>query len=110
VRDYIHVADLVRAHMDALAHLRAGGASLIANAGYQRGYSVREVAEVVRRVSGVDFPVRYAPRRSGDPPSIIAANARIRASLGWRPEHDDLEAIVAQALAWERRLHNSQAA
>jgi UDP-glucose 4-epimerase len=109
VRDYIHVTDLVRAHMDALAHLRAGGASLIANAGYQRGYSVREVTEVVRRVSGVDFPVRYAPRRPGDPPSIIAANARIKAALGWTPEHDDLEAIVAQALAWERRLHNRQA-
>ena len=110
VRDYIHVTDLVRAHMDALAHLRAGGASLIANAGYQRGYSVREVTEVVRRVSGVDFPVRYGPRRPGDPPSIIAANARIKASLGWTPQHDDLEAIVGQALAWERRLHNRQTA
>ncbi|MBL8588628.1 MAG: UDP-glucose 4-epimerase GalE [Methylobacteriaceae bacterium] len=110
LRDYIHVTDLVRAHMDALARLRAGGASLIANCGYQRGYSVREVIDVVKRVSGVDFPVRLAPRRPGDPPAIVAANARIRAELGWTPQHDDLEEIVRQALAWERRLHNRQAA
>jgi UDP-glucose 4-epimerase len=110
LRDYIHVTDLVRAHMYALARLRAGGASLIANCGYQRGYSVHEVIDVVKRVSGVDFPVRLAPRRPGDPPAIVAANALIRAELGWTPQHADLEEIVRQALAWERRLHNRQAA
>jgi UDP-glucose 4-epimerase len=106
VRDYIHVADLARAHMDALRHLRGGGASVTCNCGYARGYSVLEVVDVVKRVSGVDFPVKISGRRPGDPSSIVAANERARTVLGWTPQHDDLEAIVRQALAWERRLHN----
>ena len=106
VRDYIQVTDLVRAHMDALAHLRGGGESLTCNCGYNRGYSVREVIEVVKAVSGVDFPVIDVGRRPGDPAAIVADNARIKAALGWTPEHDDLREIVGQALAWERRLHN----
>lgn len=106
VRDYIQVTDLVRAHMNALRYLRDGGDSTTCNVGYQRGYSVLEVIEVVKSVSGVDFPVKLSPRRPGDVGSVVAGNARVRSTLGWTPKHDDLRAIVEQALAWERRLHN----
>lgn len=104
VRDYIQVTDLARAHLDALRHLRAGGANLAANCGYQRGFSVLEVIESVKRVSGVEFEVEMAPRRPGDPAAIVAANERIRRTLGWTPQHDDLDEIVRQALEWEKRL------
>ena len=106
LRDYIQVTDLAQAHMDALRHLRGGGASLTCNVGYARGYSVKEVVDVVRRVSGVAVEAVIAPRRAGDPAAIVASNDRIRSELGWIPKHDDLDAIVAQALDWERRLHN----
>jgi UDP-glucose 4-epimerase len=104
VRDYIQVNDLARAHLDALGHLRGGGRSLVCNCGYGHGFSVLEVIETVKRVSGVDFPVELAGRRPGDPAAIVAANDRIRAAFGWTPRHDDLETIVRQALDWERRL------
>ena len=106
LRDYIQVTDLVRAHVDALTYLKAGGESLTCNCGYNRGYSVREVVDVVKSVSGVDFPVIEVGRRPGDPAAIVADNAKIKAALGWKPRHDDLREIVGQALAWERRLHN----
>jgi len=106
IRDYIQVTDLIDAHRMALDHLRDGGGSLTCNCGYGRGVSVLEVIEVVKRVSGVDFPVTLSPRRAGDPASLVAGADRIRAALGWRPQHDDLETIVRQALDWERRLHN----
>ncbi len=108
LRDYIQVSDLAQAHMDALRHLRGGGASLTCNVGYARGYSVKEVVDVVRRVSGVEIEAVISPRRAGDPAAIVASNDRIRAELGWTPKHDDLDAIVGQALNWERRLHNSK--
>jgi UDP-glucose 4-epimerase len=107
VRDYIHVTDLARAHRAALAYLRAGGADVTLNCGYGRGYSVLEVIEAVRRAAGHDLPVRMAPRRPGDPASIVAAASRIRELLRWTPEFDDLDTIVAHALAWERRLRTS---
>ncbi|MBN9448937.1 MAG: UDP-glucose 4-epimerase GalE, partial [Bosea sp.] len=78
VRDYIHVTDLARAHLAALDHLRAGGDSLTLNCGYGRGYSVKDVVGVVKKVSGVDFPVKLSPRRAGDPASLIAKADRIR--------------------------------
>ena len=106
VRDYIHVSDLVGAHLLALDYLRGGGESLVCNCGYGRGFSVLDVIDVVKRVSGVDFPVRIADRRAGDPASIVAAADKVRAVLQWRPQHDDLPTIVRQALDWERRLHN----
>ncbi len=104
IRDYIHVTDLVRAHMAALALLRRGGGSQVLNCGYGRGASVLEVIEAVKKASGADFPVRIAERRPGDPAALVAGAERIREVLGWMPRYDDLDMIVAQALAWERRL------
>jgi UDP-glucose 4-epimerase len=104
VRDYIHVSDLVRAHSDALAYLRGGGAAATLNCGYGRGFSVREVIETVKRVSGADFKVEFAGRRPGDPAQIVAASDRIRSTLQWQPHFDDLDTIVTHALAWDRKL------
>ena len=104
IRDYIHVTDLARAHSDALRHLRAGGGSLTLNCGYGHGFSVLEVIDTVKRVSGVDFRVEVAPRRPGDPAQVVAAAERARALLGWRPRLDDLATIVAHALAWQKKL------
>jgi UDP-glucose 4-epimerase len=104
VRDYIHVEDLARAHLDALAYLRGGGASTTLNVGYGHGYSVREVIASVERVSGRRLTVREEPRRAGDPPSLVARAERIRSELGWQPQLDDLDGIVRTALAWERQL------
>ncbi len=104
VRDYIHVSDLVRAHVHALDHLRAGGAGGVFNCGYGHGHSVLEVIETVKKVSGVDFPVRDAPRRAGDPPALVAGARKVREVLQWQPRHDDLEEIVRSALRWERHL------
>ena len=110
IRDYIHVSDLVRAHSDALHYLRAGSASVTLNCGYGHGFSVREVIEMVKHVSGVDFKVEIAPRRPGDPAQIIAACDRARTLLGWTPQYDDLATIIAHALAWEQRLRKAPAA
>ena len=110
VRDYIHVKDLARAHVAALAHLRNGGQSNIFNCGYSKGFSVHEVIAAVKRVSGANFNVKLSPRRAGDPAAIVAASAKIRSELGWTPEHDDLDTIVAQALAWEKRVDALKAA
>ena len=104
VRDYIHVTDLVEAHALLLAHLRAGGDSTTLNCGYGRGYSVREVVDTVKAVSGVDFRVDEGPRRAGDPPAIVAGASKVRTLLGWQPAHDDLQGIVQSALDWERYL------
>ena len=108
VRDYIQVTDLVCAHMLALRHLRAGGASLTLNCGYGRGASVLEVVDVVKKVSNVDFEVRIKGRRAGDPASLVAGAERIRTELGWAPKHDNLHEIVRQALDWERQLHRKR--
>ena len=104
VRDYIHVKDLARAHVAALAHLDAGGQSDIFNCGYGKGYSVLEVIEAVKRVSKKPLAAKMSPRRPGDPASIVAASDKIRGALGWKPEHDNLDLIVEHALAWEAHL------
>jgi len=104
IRDYIHVADLTRAHSDALRHLRSGGESLTLNCGYGHGFSVHDVIATVKRVSGVDFKVATAPRREGDPAQIVADAGAARLKLGWQPRYDNLSTIVAHALAWERAL------
>ena len=110
IRDYIQVTDLISAHLMALDHLRKGGDSLICNCGYGKGFSVLEVIDVVKRVSGVDFNVKISGRRAGDPASLVAGAERIQSTLGWTPRYNDLATIVAQALNWERRLHNQPAA
>lgn len=104
IRDFIHVADLVAAHMDALSYLRGGGDSLVANCGYGRGYTVSEVLDAVRRVSGREFEVRLGQRRVGDIIVSVADSARARTLLNWIPRHADLDEIVGSALAWEASL------
>jgi len=108
IRDYIHVADLVRAHSDALAYLRGGGRPVTLNCGYGHGFSVLEVIDTVKRVSGVDFRVDRAGARPGDPAQIVAKSDLIRQQLGWQPQFDDLATIVEHALAWERKLGTLQ--
>ena len=105
VRDYIHVTDLAAAHVDALEKLVADPeASHIMNCGYGRGFSVLEVLDAVDRVTNVRVERRLEPRRAGDPDALVADNSRILATLPWRPKLDDLDTIVAHALAWERKL------
>src|ERR1700732_3096772 len=106
IRDYIQVSDLVAAHLMALDYLRKGGESLICNCGYGKGFSVFEVIDVVKQVSGVDFNVRISGRRAGDAATLVSGPERIKSALGWTPRYDDFPAIVSQALDWERRLHN----
>src|SRR6202012_3619188 len=104
VRDFIHVSDLAQAHRAALAYLRNGGRSTTLNCGYGRGYSVLETIEAVRRISGRNFAVQYAPRRPGDIMTMVADTSRIRSTLDWTPQYDDLETIATHALAWEAKL------
>ena len=105
IRDYIHVSDLAAAHVHALDRLiSAPEESLILNCGYGRGFSVLEVLDSVDRVTNRRIERRLAPRRAGDPPSLVADNGLILATLPWRPERDQLDTIVADALGWERRL------
>jgi UDP-glucose 4-epimerase len=110
LRDYIHVTDLIAAHMAALGHLRKGGRSGIFNCGYGRGYSVLEVIRAVEKAVGRKLDVRMAARRAGDPAAIVAGADRVRSELGWKPRHDDLDFIVQSALAWEAKLARRNAA
>lgn len=102
IRDYIHVTDLADAHVRALRHLEANGASCALNLGTGRGYSVREVIAMVERVGGRPVNARNAPRRAGDPPALVAAPGRARELLGWEPRWSTLETIVQTAYRWHR--------
>ncbi|CAN7358952.1 MULTISPECIES: UDP-glucose 4-epimerase GalE [unclassified Devosia] len=104
VRDYIHVTDLIAAHALLLKHLRAGMESSTINCAYGQGYSVRQVIDAVREISGVPFRVNEAPRRAGDPASVTATGQKARMLLGWVPRLNDLYTIVDTAFAWERHL------
>jgi len=120
IRDYIHVADLARAHLDALDYLLGTGSagtcpplagsagtcppSLVCNCGYGHGFSVREVVSMAKQVTGVDFAVVETDRREGDPAELVAASERARTQLGWQPRHDDLEFIIRTAWQWEKKL------
>lgn len=106
VRDYIHVEDLASAHVKALEYLAAGGKSQTLNCGYGHGYSVREVVSMVDRLHGQAIKTVEGPRRAGDPPALVARAQRVRETLGWVPQFDDLSAIVKSQLAWEKRLLN----
>ncbi len=103
VRDYIHICDLVDAHLLSLDHLRSGGEGGVYNCGYGSGSSVLDVTAAFERATGRPLPVRNAPRRAGDPPFVIADPARLRATLGWEPHFDRLDTIVRSALDWESR-------
>jgi UDP-glucose 4-epimerase len=104
VRDYLHVVDLAAAHLNALNYLRDGGRPVTLNVGYGHGYSVREVLSMVESVGGKRLEIREEARRAGDPPYLVARAERIRAELGWHPRFDDLQAIVASSLAFEKKL------
>ncbi len=103
VRDYIHVDDLASAHIKALEYLENSKEGIF-NCGYGHGYSVREVIDTMKRVSGVDFAVEEASRREGDPALLISDSSKIRELMGWKPKHDDLEYICRTALEWEKKL------
>ena len=103
VRDYIHVQDLAKAHLMALEHLEAGQRHVY-NLGNGKGYSVREVVEAARSVTGHPIPVQEVPRRPGDPAVLVASSAKIQRELGWRPAFPDLETIIRSAWAWKQRF------
>jgi UDP-glucose 4-epimerase len=104
IRDYIHVTDLIAAHMLALDHLRAGAASDTFNCGYGTGFSVREVVAAVERVTGLTVPIENMPRRAGDPPKVVADSAKLKAILNWQPQYTSLDSIVEHAFGWEKGL------
>ena len=108
VRDYIHVDDLAAAHLDALAYLNQGNPSEIMNCGYGQGFSVRQVIDCIRSISGIDFEVVVDSRRPGDPPQLVADNKKIKRILGWKPKYNDLEIICRSAYLWEKKLRNNQ--
>ncbi|MWV26992.1 UDP-glucose 4-epimerase GalE [Aurantiacibacter rhizosphaerae] len=110
VRDYIHVSDLAAAHLLALeALMQQPERSMTMNCGYGRGLSVLEVLDAVDRLTGRKITRVLGPRRAGDPDSLVAGSSRIMATLPWQPQHADLDAIVAHALAWESRLADIRA-
>ena len=104
VRDYIHVCDLAEAHVAALKRLEAGGETRALNLGTGRGYSVKEIIEAAERAAGRPVPVRYAPRRPGDPPVLIADPGQARAALGWDAKWTDIDAIIASAWTWAQKM------
>ncbi|HEY8591354.1 MAG TPA: UDP-glucose 4-epimerase GalE [Sphingomicrobium sp.] len=103
VRDYIHVSDLADVHVLALKRLLAGGHCIVANCGYGRGFSVKQVIEAAERVGGTRLNVRLCPARAGDPPAVIADPSLAQSELNWRPQYDDLDTILRDALRWESR-------
>jgi UDP-glucose 4-epimerase len=109
IRDYIHVTDLATAHVKALEKLFAGGSPLCANLGTGQGHSVRQVVEMVRRISGAEVVTRESPRRPGDPPILVAAPIRAGQALDWVPNQSDLSTVVTTAWNWhESKRHNGR--
>lgn len=106
IRDYIHVTDLAQAHIRAMDYLAAGGESDIFNLGNGVGFSVNEVIETARRVTGHPIPAQMRERRAGDPAQLIASSQKARTVLGWKPEHDSLEEIIASAWNWHKNHPN----
>jgi UDP-glucose 4-epimerase len=103
IRDYIHVDDLAAAHLLALSRLIETGETRVMNCGYGHGYSVREVIDCARKVTGIAFAVEETGRRDGDPPALVADSGLLRRLTGWQPRHDDLEFIIRTAWEWERK-------
>ena len=107
IRDYIHVTDLAAAHVAALEHLiERPDENLVLNCGYGKGLSVLQVLDAVDRANGTPLRRELGPRRAGDPPQLVSSNARMLETLDWRPAYDDIDTIVGDALAWERRLRD----
>jgi len=104
IRDYVHVDDLSAAHVLAFNYLAEGGASEIVNCGYGHGFSVREVVEAAKHVTGIDFPVEETGRRSGDPPALVADSSKLRTLMKWEPQYDDLDFIIRTSWEWELTL------
>jgi len=104
IRDYIHVEDLASAHIKALEYLEEGKEGGVFNCGYGHGFSVKEVLETMKKVSGVDFPVEIKERRAGDPAILISDNRKIREVMQWVPKYDDLELICKTGLEWEKKI------
>jgi UDP-glucose-4-epimerase GalE len=102
IRDYIHVSDLAEAHIFAIEHLLAGGPSDVFNVGTGSGHSVKEVVAAVEGVTGKKVPHTIGPRREGDPPSLVADSKKLQSTLGWRPQREELDRIVADA--WQFAL------
>lgn len=107
IRDYIHVDDLANVHILALEYLMSNGESKIYNCGYGHGYSVKEIVNKVKEITGIDFPIKYTDRRAGDPPSLIADSSKIRKEINWVPQFDDIGYIIKTAWEWEKKFHNN---
>ncbi|MEZ5543264.1 MAG: UDP-glucose 4-epimerase GalE [Pseudomonadota bacterium] len=103
LRDYVHVSDLTRAHLLALEALLGGAGNSVYNLGNSAGYSVRQVVDAARAITGHPIPAEVSPRRAGDPAALVADSSRIRAELGWQPLYEDIDAIIATAWTWHRR-------
>ena len=106
VRDYIHVTDLAQAHILAMKYLMEGKESNVFNLGNGVGFTVKEVIEAARKVTGHPIPAVVAPRRGGDPANLIASSAKAKEVLGWKPEHADLEEIIETAWNWHKNHPN----
>ena len=103
MRDYIHINDLCSAHLLGLEHLVAGGDSKAYNMGNGQGYSIKEVIDVAKKVTGTDFKVKLAERRDGDPAKLVADSSLLQKELGWSPQYADLETIIRHAWEWEQK-------
>ncbi|MBQ5798067.1 MAG: UDP-glucose 4-epimerase GalE [Firmicutes bacterium] len=106
IRDYIHVTDLAQAHILAMEYLAKGGDNAIFNLGNGVGFTVNEVIETARRVTGHPIPAKVCPRRAGDPAQLIASSQKARDILGWKPQYDDLETIISSAWNWHKNHPN----
>jgi UDP-glucose 4-epimerase len=103
VRDFVHVSDLTQAHLSALRSLLAGNGNSIYNLGNSKGYSVRQVVQAARTITGHPIPVKEVGRRPGDPAVLVADSAKVRHDLGWQPRYEDLDSIVTTAWRWHKQ-------
>ncbi|MEW7010032.1 UDP-glucose 4-epimerase GalE [Lentilitoribacter sp. EG35] len=107
IRDFIHISDLARAHLNVLDYMTEYDASAVFNCGNGQGYSVKQILDAVQRVSGINFKIEHGSRRAGDPRSLIADTSCLRNKTGWVAQHEDIDEIVSSALAWERKILES---
>lgn len=106
IRDYLHINDLARAHLSAYEYLLKEQKCNIFNVGYNKGYSVKEVVETMKKVTGIDFEAKISPRREGDPAILIAGNEKLLQHTSWKPLYNDLELICKSSYEWEKNLRN----